>query len=131
MRKILISAALISAASMAAPAAAQYGDYNRGNDRNYGYDQGRNIEHEIDQIKQRIDRAARRGTISRSEANRLFRRADQLDRLADRYRRNGLSPREHDELQRRVQDLRQQLRFERRDDWRDDRRDDRRDRWDD
>jgi hypothetical protein len=116
MRKILISAALVSAVAMAAPAAAQYRDYNRGNDRNYGYNQGRNIEREIDQIKQRIDQAARRGTISRSEANRLFRRADQLDRLADRYRRNGLSPREHDELQRRVQDLRQQLRFERRDD---------------
>ena len=120
MRKILISAALISAAAVAAPASAQYyqNDYNRGYGQGYGYNQnyGRNIDQQINQIQQRIERAARNGRISRSEANRLFRQAEQIDRLYDRYRRNGLSQYEARDLQNRIQYLRQNLRFERQED---------------
>ena len=124
MRKILISAMLLSTVAVSAPAAAQY----RGG---YGF-QGGNIERQLDQIEQQIDRLRDRRLISRDEAFRLERRAEQIDRLHDRYRRNGLSPSEHRDLQSRIQNLRHQLRAERRegrDDRWDDRRDDRRDRW--
>ena len=129
MRKFLISAMLLSTVAAAAPAAAQY---NRG----YGH-QGQNIERQLDQIERRIDMLRDRRLISNNEAFRLSRQAEQIDRLHDRYRRNGLTQREHWDLQNRIQNLRQHLRAERRegrDDRRDDRWDDRRDRddrWDD
>ena len=104
MRNFLISAALIAAATVAAPASAQ----------NHRY-QGNNIERQVDQIENRIQRAAQRGQVSQREANRLLRQADQLDRLADRYARNGIDRREHQELQNRLSQLQQQLRWERQD----------------
>jgi TolA-binding protein len=122
MRKFLISAALLSAAAVTAPAAAQYRDYDRGSD----YRGGQGVERQLDQITDRIRRAEDRDRISRSEANRLLRQAEQIDRLYDRYRRNGINQREHYDLQNRIQNLRQRLQFERRED----RYDDRRDRWD-
>lgn len=122
MRKILISAAVIASALAAVPASAQ--NYNRGG----------NFEQQLDQVEQRIDRAADRRTISRREAEALSRQANQLDRLHDRYRRNGLTRWERDDLQSRLQNLRQRIRFERQDDryGRDDRydRNDRNDRYD-
>jgi hypothetical protein len=117
MRKFLISAALLSATVVATPASAQYYGH-RGEDR---------IDHQLNQIEQRIRIAADRGTISRGEARGLLRQAHQLDRLEDRYSRNGLSRWERDDLRNRLQHLRQQLRFERQEA----RWDDRRDRWDD
>jgi len=133
MRKYLVSAAVVAAALAATPSAAQYQDYGRYNPYGYGYNQqGRDVLQQLRQIEQRIDRAADRGAISRNEARRLFRHADQIERLYDRYRRNGLSRGEVQDLRNRIQWLRQQIRWERRDERRDDRRwDDRRDRWDD
>ena len=122
MRKFLISAALLSAAAVTAPASAQYRDYDRGSD----YRGGQGIERQLDQIEDRIRRAEDRDRISRGEANRLLRQAEQIDRLYDRYRRNGLTRWEHQDLQNRIHNLRQRLQFERRED----RWDDRRDRWD-
>ena len=125
MRKILISAMLLSSVAISAPAAAQY----RGG--GYGH-QGANIERQLDQIEQQIDRLRDRRLISRQEAFRLERRAEQIDRLHDRYRRNGLTQYEHRDLQSRIHNLRQLVQSERRegrDDRWDDRRDDRRDRW--
>ena len=122
MRNILISAALLSAVAAAAPAAAQYGDYNRGYNQGYGYNQGQNIRRQVDQLRQRIDQLGRRGLISRNEADRLFRRADQIDRLAYRFSRNGISPGEYQELQARIHDLRQRIQAERREGRRDNRR---------
>ena len=98
MRKILISAMLLSSVAISAPAAAQY----RGG--GWGH-QGANIERQLDQLEQ------------------------QIDRLHDRYRRNGLSAGEHRDLQMRIQNLRQRVQAERREGRFDDRRDDRRDRW--
>ena len=119
MRKLLVSALVL--ASLATPAAAQ----NRG-----GYESGRNrfagIERQLDQIEQQIDRLRDRRLISSNEAQRLARQAEQIDRLHDRYRRNGLSEREHHELQQRLSDLRQRVQSERRE-GREDRREDRRD----
>ena len=117
MRKFLISAMLLSTVAVATPAAAQY---NRG----YGH-QGQNIERQLDQLEQRIDQLRDSRLISNNEARRLSRQAEQIDRLHDRYRRNGLTQREHWDLQNRVQNLRQQVQAERRE-GRDDRRDDRR-----
>lgn len=128
MRKVLISAALLTAFAAATPAAAQYGNYNRGYNQGYGYDDGyrynhgRDINRQVMQLRQRIDQAARRGLLSRNEANRLFRRAEQIDRLAYRYARNGLTPREHQDLQYRIHDLRQRLQAERREGRYEDRR---------
>ena len=134
MRKFLISAALLSVAAAAAPASAQYN--SRYDDRRYddrrGYDDfrgGERIDRQLAQISDRIHRAYQRRLISSNEARRLQREADQIDRLEDRYGRNGLSGWERQDLQRRVQHLRQRLKWERRE-GREDRRDDRRyDRW--
>lgn len=122
MRKILISAMLLSSVAISAPAAAQY----RGG--GWGH-QGANIERQLDQIERQIDRLRDRRLISRHEAARLERQAEQIDRLHDRYRRNGLSAGEHRDLQMRIQNLRQRVQAERREGRFDDRRDDRRDRW--
>ena len=136
MRKFLISAALVGLVAAAAPAAAQY-DYSR--DRGYDdrYDQrydrdyrgGQQIDRQLDNIVQRIDRAFQRRLISSSEARRLRSQADDIARLHDRYRRNGLSPREHQDLQYRIHNLRQRLQWERREGREERRWDDRRDRW--
>jgi len=108
MRKFLISALLIGATAVtAAPASAQYG---RG-----GYRSDDGIDQQIRQIEQRVRMARDNRTISRGEADRLLRQADQIDRLEDRYSRNGLTAYELRDLRQRVQNLRQQLRFERQD----------------
>lgn len=122
MRNILISAALLSAVAAAAPAAAQYGNYNRGYSQGHGYNQGQNIRSQLNQLRQRIDQLARRGLVSRNEASRLFHRADEIDFRAQRFARNGISPREHQELQSRIHDLRQRVQSERREGRRDNRR---------
>ena len=134
MRSFLIASTLvISAAAFAAPASAQYYPDNRG----YGYRGDDRIDHQLRQIEDRIRRAAERGRITRREAYRLLNMAERIDRLEDRYSRNGLTRWEHSDLRNRVHHLRQQLRFERHDDRWDDRRgdrwddDDRDDRWDD
>jgi cell division protein FtsB len=127
MRKILMSAVLLGTLASAAPAAAQYGNY-RGN---YGYNQGQNVDSQLAQLQQRIDRLYQRRLLSDREARRLSREIDQTDRLYDRFRRDGLSRGEYYEIQNRIQNLRSQIREERqegRDDRRDDRYDDRRDR---
>ena len=126
MRKLLLSAAFISVAAAAAPASAQY--HGRYDDRRYDdrrhYDDFRGeerIDRQLAQLSERIQRAYQRRLISSNEARRLEREIDQLDRLEDRYSRNGLSGWERQDLQRRVQHLRQRLQWERQE-GRDDRR---------
>ena len=106
MRKMLISAFLIGATVVSAPASAQYGRGHRSDDR---------IDRQIEQIEDRIRQARDNRRISRREADRLLRQADQIDRLEDRYSRNGLNGRELQDLRNRVQHLRPQLRWERQD----------------
>jgi hypothetical protein len=119
MRKILISALVLGATVVSVPASAQY---------NRGYRSDDRIDQQIREIESRIERAAQQRRISRVEARRLLRQADQIDRLEDRYSRNGLTRWEAQDLRQRVQNLRSQLRFERQDRRWDDRddRDDRR-----
>lgn len=116
MRKFLISAALVSAAAMAVatPAEAQY----RGQGYGYGEVRGGGIQRELMEIRQQIRIGFERGALTRHEARDLTRDADKID---DRLRRkswDGLSFREREDLQRRIQNLRQRLRFERFDDQR-------------
>ena len=129
MRKFLISAALLSAASIAVatPAEAQYrgqpygqgyGDY-RG--QGYGQFRGGGIQRELGEIRAQIRLGFDRGMLSRGEAARLSRDADKIEQRLQRRAWDGLSFRERDDLQRRVQQLRARLRFERFDnrrDWR-------------
>lgn len=120
MRKFLISAALLSAAAISAPAAAQY--YGRGYDRGYGYnyDRGGEIQigRELDRLHDRIDRSAYRGRLSPNETYRLQRHFDSLSRRFERYRYNGLSSREYYDLERRIANLHNRLQHERRDGYR-------------
>ena len=129
MRKIILSAVLLSSAFAAAPAAAQYRDYNRG--YAYGQNEGRGLQQQLVQIRQRIDAMYQRRLLSANEARSLSQRADSLQRRLYEASRNGISPREHAELRERIYELRERLqreRFEGREQRRDDRWDDRRDR---
>jgi hypothetical protein len=131
MRKIILTAVLLSSAFAAAPAAAQYRDYDRGYGYGYGYNQnhGRGIEQQLRQLSHRIDNMYQRRLLSGNEARRLQNDVQNVQRRLYDYARNGLSPREHQDLQYRIHDLRQRIQDERREGrW--ERRDDRRDhRW--
>ena len=111
MRRFLISAALMSAAAMAVatPADAQY----RGPAQGYGEFRGGGIERELIQIRQQIRLGFDRGMLTRGEAARLNRDANRIDERLRRRAWDGLGFRERQDLQRRVQQLRQKLRFER------------------
>ena len=111
MRKLLISTALAAVVLTAAPASAQYNNYNRG----YGYNQGGNFDQRISNLGQRIDRAYQRRAITSNEARRLTNELRRIDRLYDDYRRNGLSQREAENIRYRLQNLQQQIREDRQD----------------
>lgn len=124
MRKLLVSVAIATATLAAVPAAAQY----RGDDRGWdhrddrGFHQrgpdGRALQElvfRLNQVDQRIERSARRGTISTREAFGLRREANQVRREIQFARRDGLSGREFGALNARVNRLEQRLRNERRD----------------
>jgi len=108
MRKVLITLAIASATVVATPAAAQrYGGYG-----NHG---GAQIQREINQLENRIERSVRNGRISRREAVSLRREANGLERDFFRFSRNGLDRGEYRNLQVRLDRLQNRLREERRD----------------
>jgi hypothetical protein len=125
MRKIILTAVLLSTAFAAAPAAAQYRDYDRGYGHGYNQNHGRGIEQQLRQLSQRVDNMYQRRLLSDREASRLQRDVREIERRLYDYARNGLSPREHQDLQYRIHDLRERIQRER---WegRQERRDDRR-----
>jgi hypothetical protein len=144
MKKFLIPALALAAASVAAPAMAQsYGhqdrdgrggyeqdrggryDNDRGGDRGgrWNNDRGgnwQNISQRKYQLDRRIDQGERNRQLSRREATRLRYELNSLVNLERSYMRGGLSFRERAELDRRYDRLSMQVRAERRD--RDDRR---------
>jgi hypothetical protein len=73
------------------------------------------IRSDINRLRQDIDRAAARRTISRREADRLRGMARDLQREYARYARNGLTWQEVNRLETRVNQIRVALRQERRD----------------
>ena len=107
MRKLVIAATVAAFAIPAAPAAAQYWRLQPTVQRE--------IQRDINQLENRIDRAAQRRAISRREASGLRRDAVGLRRLYYRYARNGLSRPEVAQLEVGVNRLHQRLRLERRD----------------
>jgi hypothetical protein len=113
MRRFLISAALLSAASIAVatPAEAQY--RGQGYGQGYGEFRGGGIQRELGEIRQQIRLGFDRGFLSRGEAARLTRDADKIEQRLQRRAWDGLNFREREDLQRRVQQLRGRLRFER------------------
>lgn len=116
-KKALLSLLAASAVAIATPALAQ--SYGHGG--GYGYGQGGGLNREQAQLAQRIDRAAYRGTISRREAQDLRHQLAQYERLEWRYRRDGLSRWERNDLAQRLDRIRWQLREDRRDGGRRDR----------
>jgi len=110
MRKLIFSLTALSALASAAPAMAQvYGqeDYRGGYNDRGGFD----VDRRIDQLGERIERGIQRGVFDRREAYRLRTAHIQLSRLEDRYARNGLSRWERDDLNTRIQNLRERIRY--------------------
>jgi hypothetical protein len=128
MKKFLIPAIALAAASVAVPAMAQnYGpqhryeqDRDRDRDRGDRYDRDnrggwQSISQRKYQLDRRIDNGLRNGMLSRREATRLKTELNQLVRLEYSYQRGGLSARERMDLDRRYDMLARQVREERRD----------------
>ncbi len=134
-KKALLSLLAASAVAIATPTLAQ--DYGRGHDRGGygghgghgggyggGYNGGWNgggLNGEQARLAQRIDRAAYNGRISRREAAGLRAQLNDYQRLEWRYRRDGLSRWEREDLQRRLYRIERDLREDRRDGGRRDR----------
>ena len=94
MRKIIFGMALLGAAVAVSPASAQgYGHQNGG---------GGDV---IIAIGQKINALEQRGRIHPREANRLRGERDSLINLGYRYRRNGLTRGEQNDLYRRTANL--------------------------
>jgi hypothetical protein len=68
-----------------------------------------------DRIERRIDRGLQDGSLTRREAARLHEELRQIAFLEDRYRRNGLSGWERQDLDRRFDNLSSRVFAERRD----------------
>ena len=119
-RLILAVPALAAGLALSAPAQAQMGrdyDSNYGQPSGWRMTQSRNadIRQDINRLRQDIDRAWARRTISRAEATRLRDAAHDIQRLYASYARNGLNWREVNALETRVNRVRIALRMERRD----------------
>lgn len=125
MRKVLISLGLASVALAAVPAAAQGYGYNTGYGYDRGYDNGRydngagqyrdGARQELWQLSQRVDRGIRNGDLNRREADYFRREIQQLRYLDQRFSYGGYDWRERQQLDQRIDRLRQQLRYERND----------------
>ena len=116
MKRILIPALALAAASVAVPAAAQ--SYDR-HDRGDRYEQTQRGWQSVEQRKynldRRIDQGIRNRTLSMREATRLKAELNSLVRLERSYQRGGLSRWERTDLDRRYDALSRQVRAERND----------------
>ncbi|MGA0606301.1 hypothetical protein ACO2Q0_09900 [Phenylobacterium sp. VNQ135] len=112
---IALAAATALAATAGAGAASAQGWYGGSGWRD---DRGEwvHIERRKMQLDRRIDQGLRSGQLTNREAMRLRAQFNDIARMEYRYGRNGLSPREMAELDRRFDRLAAQIRWERRDD---------------
>lgn len=115
MKKIIASLAMAASALVAtAPAAAQYYSAPR---QGYGYDnrvaRGGDIYQRLDRIALRIDRGHQRGNLTNGEARRLRNQLDDIARLEQRYRFDGISRWEWQDLNRRIATLQQRVQNQR------------------
>lgn len=116
IKKTLIPALALVAASVALPAAAAQPQQGHGRPPAYADAGGWNsINARQANLDRRIDQGVRNGSLSRREAARLRSEFGSLVRLEASYRRGGLSRWERDDLNRRFDRLAAQIRNERRD----------------
>lgn len=99
MKKIILGMAAVSTLAIAAPAMAQRGYVNS------------NIDVRIGELQSQLQAGVQHGSISRQEAIPLRQQLRALTRLERQYSRDGLSRSERQDLQQRVQTLRQQIRI--------------------
>jgi hypothetical protein len=117
MKKLIVPAIALAAASVAVPAAAQ--SLSIGVSSGPAYVQNYGAWQSIGQRKynldRRIDVGLRNGSLSRREATRLKAELNALVRLEYSYQRGGLTRWERSDLDRRYDRLSAQVRAERRD----------------
>lgn len=109
-KKALLSLLAASAVAIATPTLAQ--DYGRHHGGGWN---GGGLNGDQARLAQRIDRAAYNGRISRREAADLRYQLEDYQRVEWRYRRDGLSRWEREDLQRRLDRIERNLREDRRD----------------
>lgn len=103
MRGFVLAGAL-AATLFSVPASAQW--YDRGYGYGAGYGDGQRIGQQISQLEREINLGADRGRISSQQERWFLRRLSDVDRLFDRYRWNGLSYSERDDLLGRLRAIR-------------------------
>jgi hypothetical protein len=121
MKLLFLTMTAVSAAAMAAPAAAQYypSQNNYPPPGNYPYDTRADMRTDFDaRFDQRLDRLEERleagidaGAIDRREARSLRLQIRSLTRLERRYAYDGFSQQEQMDLMQRLRSLRQDLRL--------------------
>ena len=118
MKTLMATLAAVAAVTAAAPVAAQpYRDYDRGDRYEHRYDQrdrwergGQvNFDQRRHRIDRRIERNAQTGALTRREAIRLSEQLNDIERLQNRYERNGLTRWEVVDLDRRLDGLEQRV----------------------
>lgn len=112
--------ALAAATALTATAAAAQPGYGYGRPDAPRYEQPRgerwiSINERQARLEQRIDRGVANGELTRREAYNARATFQNIARLESRYRRDGLSPRERADLDRRFDALAAQVRWDRRD----------------
>lgn len=118
MKKFLIPAIALAAASVAVPAMAQnygYGPHNRAPAYAQSHGGWQQIAQRKYNLDRRISQGEYNGQLSRREANRLRAELNALVRLERSYMRGGLTMRQRAELDYRYDRLSAQVRAERRD----------------
>ena len=125
LKKMIVPALVLAAASAALPAAAQshgaprHGPtysapaYQSPSHQSPAYSGWQSINQRQANLNRRIDVGLRNGALSRREATRLRSEFNQIARLEQQYRRNGLSQWERTDLDRRFDRLSAQIRNER------------------
>ena len=122
MRKILISALMLSTVVAVAPAAANHGGYHRDRGHSEWNRSGpsrqaiNELIRDLNRVETRIERSLQRRIISPREAFGLRREANRIEHRLSRAGRDGISHREFASLRAQVDRLQQRLRIERRDD---------------
>jgi hypothetical protein len=121
MRKILISALMLSTVVAIAPASAQYAGH-RGNRGQHEWNRSgpsrqaiNELRRDLQRAENGVQRAVQRRVISQREAFGLRREANRIERQLNLASRNGLSGREFASLRVQVNRLEQRVRIERRD----------------
>lgn len=119
MRKILISALMLTSVVAVAPASAQYSghrgghsEWNRGGPSRQAINE---LLRDLQRVETRIERSVQRRVISQREAFGLRRQANSIERQLQRASRNGINGREFASLRVQVNRLEQRLRVERND----------------